>query len=178
MEVEYELTRDDLFAFQWRAAFKSPLARRAMRKAALYWFLALLVFTLLPAVGPDGFDVSLVSFTFLAVAFPLGALFHRLLVRRQTRRLILELLKEEKPGRGQLGWHRVSLGEAGLTERTAVNESHTAWAGVDRVEQDEVYVFIYTAPAAALVIPKRAFGSPAEAESFYHLASASKVAAA
>ena len=30
----------------------------------------------------------------------------------------------------------------------------------------------------AHIIPKRAFGSPAEAESFYHLASASKALAA
>ncbi len=178
MEVEYELTRDDLFAFQWRAAFKSPLARRAMRKAVLYWFLALLIFTLLPAIGADGFDVSRASFTFLAVAFPLGVLLHQLLVRRQTRRLILELLKGEKPGGGLLGWHRVSLGASGVTERTAVNESHTAWAGVHRIEQNQEYVFIYTTASAAHVIPKRAFGSPAEAESFYHLASASKVAAA
>jgi hypothetical protein len=178
MEVEYELTRDDLFAFQWRAAFRSPPARRAMRKAYLYWFLALLLFSLLPAVGAHGFDGSRASFAFMAVAFPLGALFHWLMVRRQTRRAILELLQEEKPGRGLLGWHRVGLGEAGLTEMSAVNDSRTAWAGVDRVEQDGEYVFIYTTPHAAHIIPKRAFGSPAEAESFYHLASASKALAA
>jgi uncharacterized membrane protein YhaH (DUF805 family) len=51
MEVEYEITADDLFAFHWRAAFGSPRAQRARRRTYLYWFLALLVMTLLPAIS-------------------------------------------------------------------------------------------------------------------------------
>jgi hypothetical protein len=32
MEVEYELTLDDLYAFQWRAVYASPRSRRSTRK--------------------------------------------------------------------------------------------------------------------------------------------------
>src|SRR6476661_5085284 len=82
-------------------------------------------------------------------------------------RAVRQLLEDEKPGRGQLGRHRIILSENGLTESTAVGESRTSWAGVDRVEQNPDYVFIYTAPAAAHLIPKRAFRNLQEAEAFY-----------
>jgi len=69
------------------------------------------------------------------------------------------------------------LNEAGLVERTVVNESRHSWTGVDRVEHDQKYIYVYTAPHAALIIPKRAFNNLQEAESFYQLAKISKQAA-
>lgn len=178
MEKEYDITHGDLFAFQWRAAYSSPIAQRARRKVYLYLFLALLLISVLPAIGNDGFAPSRVNYLFFAVAFPVVALLTRARERRQTRRVILEMLKSEQPDKGQFGRHRLKLTGAGLEERTAVGESRPSWAGVDRVEQDAAYVFIYTSPAAAHVIPKRAFGGVREAESFYELARISREAAA
>jgi hypothetical protein len=179
MEVEYELTPDDLYAFQWRAATESPLARRTPRKVYLGWFLALLLIAVMPAIGADGFVISRVNFTFLLIAFPIVALLQWFLERRLIRRAIQHLLMQERPGRGQLGRHRLVLTEDGLVESTAVGESRTSWAGVDRVEQNPDYIFIYTAPAAAHVIPKRAFRDVREAERFYQqsVSKASKEAA-
>ena len=142
MEVEYELTPDDLYAFQWRAAFDSSLGRRTARKVYLGWFLA-----------------------------------QHFLGRWLMRRAILHLLRKEKPGRGQLGRHKVVLAEGDVVETTAVGESRTAWAGVDRVEQNPQYIFIYTSPAAAHLIPKRAFRDIQEAEDFYQLSQTRKEAA-
>jgi hypothetical protein len=70
MELEYELTRDDLYAFQWRAAFTPPRARRVRRWVYLGWLLAIVLFSILPAIGSDGFVISRVSFTFLFIAYP------------------------------------------------------------------------------------------------------------
>ena len=72
------------------------------------------------------------------------------------RRAILQPLKQEKPGKGQLGSHRVVLTEDGVVERTAA----------------------YTSPAAAHVIPKRAFRNIQEAEGFYEFGRVRKEAAA
>ena len=177
MEVEYELTLDDLYAFQWRAAFDSPLGRRTAKKVYLGWFLALLLFAMVPAIGPDGFVISRVNFTFLVIAFPIVALAQWFLERRLMGRAIRRLLKEEKPDRGQLGRHKVMLTEDGVVESTAVGESRTSWAGVDRIEQNPEYIFIYTSPAAAHVIPKRAFRDMQEAEGFYQIGKISKEAA-
>lgn len=166
MEVEYEITRDDMFAFQWRAAFTSPSARRRRWKVYATWFLALLLFASVPAIGADGFVPSRIDFTFLLIAFPFVAFLQWLLERRLMRGAILRLVGQERPEGGQLGRHRVELSDGGLLERTAVGESRTSWAGVDRVEEDPQYIYIYTSAAAAHVVPKRAFAAPSGAEAF------------
>jgi hypothetical protein len=176
LEVEYELTPDDLYAFQWRAAVTSPRARRFTRKVYGYWFLALLVVAVMPAIGAGGFVISRVDYKFFLITFAIIAALQWYLGRRLMRRAILQLLKEERPGRGQLGKHRVVLTDDGLLESTAVGESRTSWAGVNRVEHNAEYIFIYTSPAAAQVIPKRAFKGTQQAEAFYELSKIRKEA--
>jgi hypothetical protein len=177
MEVGYELTRDDLYAFQWRAVFVSPRGRRTRRTAYLLWVLAVLLFAIVPAIGADGFVISRVSFTFIVVAILIAFVFQWCLERWLIRRAILQLLKDEKPGKGLLGRHRVVLSQDGLVESTAVGESRTSWAGVDRVEQDPHNIYIYTSLAAAHVIPKRAFRGLEEADVFFRFCRAGKEAA-
>lgn len=177
VEVEYELTRDDLYAFQWRGVFVSPRGRRVRRTVYLLWVLAVLLFAIVPAIGADGFVISRVSFTFIVVAILIAFLFQWCLDRWLIRRTILRLLEDEKPGKGQLGRHRMVVSEQGLVESTAVGESRTSWGGVDRIEQDPHYIFIYTSPGAAHVIPKRAFRGADEADAFYRFSRAGKEAA-
>ncbi|HKP80573.1 MAG TPA: YcxB family protein [Pyrinomonadaceae bacterium] len=176
MEVEYEITPDDLYHYQWRACFHSPSAKRNKRKFYLYLLLIFIVMTLLPAIGSEGFELSQVSLWWL-LPLPVLLAVGWIVQRWHARHAILKLVAEEKPGRGQLGAHKISLNEAGLVERTAVNESRHSWAGIDRVEHDQKYIYVYTAPHAALIIPKRAFNNLHEAESFYQLARLSKQAA-
>jgi hypothetical protein len=178
MDIEYELTRDDLYAFQWRAAFRSPRGRRSRRTVYIYWLVALLIFATLPAIGADGFTISRVNFGFVLVAYPIVALAQWWWERWLMRRAILRLIRDEKPDRGQLGLHRLVLDEEGVLERTAVGESRTAWAGVHRVEQDDRYIYLYTSSAAAHVIPKRAFADPGDAEAFYQHSRSRATAAA
>jgi hypothetical protein len=178
MDVEYELTQDDFYAFQWRGAFGSPRGRRSRRTVYILWLVALLLFAILPAIGADGFTISRVNFGFVLVAYPIVALAQWWWERWLLRRTILGLLRDEKPDRGQLGVHRLVLDEEGVLERTAVGESRTAWAGIHRVEQDDRYIYLYTSSAAAHVIPKRAFADPRDAEEFYQLSHRRATAAA
>jgi hypothetical protein len=177
MDVEYELTRDDLYAFQWRGAFGSPRGRRSRRTVYILWLVALLLFAIVPAIGADGFTLSRVNIGFVLVAYPVVALSQWWWERWLLRRTILRLLQDEKPDRGQLGVHRVALDQDGVLERTVVGESRTAWAGVHRVEQDDRYIYLYTSPSAAHVIPKRAFADVASAEAFYQLSRSRATAA-
>jgi YcxB-like protein len=177
VEVEYEITPADLYAFQWRGVFDSPRGRRARLNVYLGWVLAIVLYSIVPAIGADGFTISLVNVGFIAIAMPIVFLFQWCLERWLVRRAIRQLLREERPGKGQLGRHRVVLDEKGLSESTAVGESRTTWAGVDRVEQNRDYIFIYIAPAVAHVVPKRAFADPRQAEAFYELSRTRKAAA-
>ena len=177
MEVEYELTRDDLYAFQWRAVFESPRGRHARRLVYLGWLLAIVLYAFVPAIGPHGITLSRVSLTFIATSLIIVYLLQWILDHWLVRRTIRRLLEDERPDRGQLGRHRLMLGEEGLIESTAVGESRTSWAGVDRVEQSREYIYIYTSPAAAHVVPKRAFANPEQADAFYRLSETRRQAA-
>jgi hypothetical protein len=177
MEVEYDLTRDDLFAFQWRAAYDSPRGRRTRRKLYAGWLVAVLLFVFVPAIGPHGIEIARVSWLFLIIAFATIILFQIVMERWLMRRAIRGLVRDEKPEKGQLGRHTVVLSETELVERTAVGEQRTSWAGVDRVEENPDYIFIYTTAAAAHLIPKRAFRDRQTAERFYQFSKARKEAA-
>jgi hypothetical protein len=170
MEVEYELTPDDLFAFQLRAVQKSPTVKRTRRNTYIALLFAILVFAIVPAIGPGGFDPSRVSLGFFSYFFALIAALTWLFEKRMTRRAIVDLVKEEKPDKGQLGRHKLRLDETGLVESTAVGEARILWSGVDRIEHDPDYIYIYTAPSAAHLIPRRSFTSENEAEQFLQLA--------
>jgi hypothetical protein len=165
--LDYEITRDDLFAFQWRAAFTSPRARRTRRWAYLGWLAAIVLFAILPAIGRDGFVISRVSFIFILVAFPIVSLAQWFLERRLMRRAIRRLIAEEKPERGQVGRHRLTVSREGIAESTAVGEARASWAGVDRIEHNADYIFIYTSAVGAHVVPRRAFRDAQEAEDFH-----------
>ena len=166
MQIEYELTSDDLFAFQWRGAFKSKIGRRSSRMSYVVGFLALLLISILPAISSDGFNIADVDLRFLVTAFVVLAFLNWFMTRWLMRRAINKLLSEVKQDKGQLGRHKVLLDENGVVESTTVGESRTSWAGIDRLEQNREYIFIYTQPQAAHIIPKRAFDSPHEAQAF------------
>lgn len=93
------------------------------------------------------------------------------------RHFINKMLREEKPERGQIGKHKVVLSDAGLVESTAVNESSTTWQGLDRIEQNTDYLFVYVGPIQAIIIPKRAFKDAAATEAFVEFIRTKKQAA-
>jgi len=136
-----------------------------------------LLLAIVPAIGADGFHFTRISIAFIVLTLAFVLLLQWALERWLLRRFLRQMLKDERPGRGALGRHRVVLSDYGVTESTSVNETRTAWAGVDRVEQSQDHVFIYITPASAHVIPKRAFSRPEEAEAFYQLARSRREAA-
>jgi hypothetical protein len=140
-------------------------------------FIFLLLVGLLQSYGPNGFNFSILNFAVLLVGFPIVALAMWLMTRITMRRFINRILKEERPERGQLGKHKVVLTDIGLVESTAVNESSRTWAGIDRIEQDSNYIFIYVAPLQAIIIPRRAFKDATAAEEFLEFSKAKSAAA-
>jgi hypothetical protein len=150
--------------------FTSPSGRRDRRKPYLYWFLVLLLVAILPAIGSDGFVIARANFVFLVVVYPIVVFCQWLIFRVMARRGIRRLVKEVAPNKGQLGRHKLVLNAGDQVESTAVGESRTLWQGVDCVEQDRDYIFIYTQPHGRIPRPERAFNSAETTESFYQLA--------
>src|SRR5262249_18833553 len=170
MDVDYELTADDLFAYQWRAAYLSPNSRRTRRRGYFYLLLPFLAMGLLPSVGLGGFKIPRINLLFLLIGLPIVPGLYWVFVRLTLPRAVPPAIARQRAQKGQLGGHRVVLSGDGITETTAVGQTLTRWEGVDRIERDAHYIFIYTAPAAALIIPRRAFPGGLH-EDFYEMAS-------
>lgn len=79
---------------------------------------------------------------------------------------VLRVRKSLKPGDGVLGEHLYELREAGLYERTPVNETLSNWQGISGVTETRAYVFIEMKNGAFHILPRRAFDSDDHAASF------------
>jgi len=177
LEVDYVLTPDDLYAFQLRALQKSPIAKRSRRNVYIGILAALVILTVVPAIGSDGFVFSRVSIGFIAIPVVIFVALTWLIEKPMARRAIRQVVQQEKPDKGQLGRHTVRLEDTAVVESTAVGDQRISWNGIDRIEYDPDYIYIYTTPMSALVIPKRAFTSSVEAEKFHDLATGRRNAA-
>ena len=163
-ELDYELTRDDLFAFQWYATHKSRTALRLQKRTRVLYIIVGVVLTLLMA--PWRHWILLVGFIIATVVY---VVISRALIRFMTRRAIDDLLNDEAPNKGLLGRHHLRIDEFGVTESTTVGESRVAWPGVDRIERIDHALLLYITPTAAHVIPRRVFSTPDDEESFFQL---------
>ena len=57
-----------------------------------------------------------------------------------------------------------------MIELTSINESHITWAAIERVDENEEYIFITTTASGTYNIPKRDFASTDDATQFYNQA--------
>lgn len=78
----------------------------------------------------------------------------------------------EGKNKGILGDHTMTLSKDGLIETCDVGESRSTWGGVERIEEDDEYVYLYIGAYQAHVIPRRAFTSGADATEFIKVARA------
>lgn len=91
--------------------------------------------------------------------------YYRWTIKRNARRIY-----SQSESKSVLGAHTIAIGPEGVSERTAVGESRIAWSGIERIEDDDEYLFLYIGPLVAHVIPKRAFKTAEDANAFLHQA--------
>ena len=68
------------------------------------------------------------------------------------------------------GRHRVTISPHGIAESGEFGESTTAWQAVECVVSAEEYAYVYLNALAAIIVPRRAFDSPAEFDEFVRAA--------
>jgi hypothetical protein len=166
MEVNYELTADDLAALTWHHSQTSPLMRRyywvgLLLPPAAYLLLALLFL----GAGQPSFYLFPLLFSFAYLL-----LFPRLR-RRRINSYVRRLVREGR-NKGTLGPHRMAISREGLVDATEVGEAKTLWAGIERVEESADYIFIYKSALSAYVVPKRAFRDAHQSGQFFAAARA------
>lgn len=153
MEITYTISRDDYWQFRWFYI----LHRQAHRRTLVLDFLA---GTLLAAAIAWRLDASTMV---IVISAPLiGALF--LVAALQVKRkLVMDLPRE---GGDILGERFLRVDADGVVERTKTRHTLTQWSGILDVAVNRNYIFIFVDTDHAVIVPKRAFQKPPDAQAF------------
>jgi len=67
---------------------------------------------------------------------------------------------------GMLGLRTIVISSDGITERTQVSETTCKWPSIEKICTNGDYVFVYMSTMSAFIIPKRAFNTSSEFDTF------------
>jgi hypothetical protein len=173
MTAEYEITKDDLIAFNLYHQRHSPTARR---QYLIVWIAPAVVWLLLCtglwflADRPRGTPMqTLLDLLPLFCGVPVYLLIFPWLYRRKLSKIVDGMVSEGQ-NRGLLGRHRVTLSPENVTESSAHGQSSTAWRGVEKVAVADTCAYIYINALAAIIVPRRAFADAKKFENFIRTA--------
>lgn len=161
MTIHFDITLNDLLAFNHYFANQSSLLRR------YYWSILIgvpLIVTFLAFIFNSRITISVLIFPLIFLGI-WAIIFPRTYKRSITHNITKTI--ESGQNKGTIGAHVITITDQYLHEATEVNESRWIWPGIERIEQDADYIFIFTSPILAHIIPKRAFASPEAATAFY-----------
>ncbi|HVS38334.1 MAG TPA: YcxB family protein [Gemmataceae bacterium] len=164
MEVEYDLTPEDLIAFQRYHAQNAPIPQQrggpttALVGGLMFVSLATTALFLVFADNPTAaFYVEMIPFVVLGAALMLLGL---ILYGRLTASLRLN--RAMRQGRNMekfLGWRRVLLDAEAVRNISAFASSTYLWHGIEKVGATLQHAFLYINSVTAVVVPCRAFPS-------------------
>lgn len=146
--LDYEVTMEDVVAFNRFHHKSSPHVRRQVRIAQLGGSAALLV---------AGGALALLDTWVLAAGSLLASVVYGFTlpwhIERTTKRNVEKLFSEgDNPS--LLGPHTLELADDGLVERTVIGEQKTHWVGIQRIAESETHTFIYTGALTAHIVPR------------------------
>ncbi|MHC4503389.1 MAG: YcxB family protein [Planctomycetota bacterium] len=117
--------------------------------------LGIVIFTSARAAFARGEDLP----SYLVVLFVAFVILLSFVVQRPRRGIRKAVRKMLKQGRdGDLSSRlRVTLGKPDIRVVAELTETTTKWPAVEKIGSTQDHLFVYTGPAAALIIPRRAF---------------------
>ncbi len=173
MTADYDLTAEDVCAFNIHHTRHSPTARR---QYLLGWFVPVAAGLFLCGViwyfADKARGTPFKTFRDLLPLFlgvPVYLVFFPWSYRRKLRATVKAMVKEGT-NRGLFSRHHVTLTSEGIEEISDQGRSATPWSAVERVVVTDEHAFIYINALAAVIVPRRAFTDPAQFATFVRTA--------
>ncbi len=153
--LEFDLTAGDFAAYNIYGVTAAPAAKSRSARSRL-WGSVVILATLTIVIALEGSWVEGLTFGLVAAAafWLLWPRFWVWLATSQVHRLT------RAGGLGTPGPCRLWIDGEGLHDATPTGASSVTWNGIDRIEENDTHVFIFTGAIHAYVIPKR-IGEPA-----------------
>jgi len=150
MRVAYDLTLPDVVKFQISQIHADTATRRKLR--IMVWGGAALVIAVLSIVG-----LSVGSWSYGVLAIIVAATYTLImpkLLRFSIQRAAVKFYASEQ-GRALLGPRELEITKGGLVVRARSKETLVPWSQIGRVWRAPDYLYIYTGPRAAHIVPER-----------------------
>jgi hypothetical protein len=163
MKIAFDLTKEDLIAFNLHRQQSSSTLRRQRRLVAGIFVVTGLVIAAFLLRHPFPSELSV---CWMAVAvFLLTPLFLPGSYRRNTIRLVGRLIDEGR-NRSLLGRREITMTPVDLCAASELRSTTVRWKAVERIEEDLQYLYIYVSSLEAIIIPRRAFAGDSDFEAF------------
>ena len=154
MEIEYEVTFDDVLAFNLYSSGRlpsvGPFLRWSIGVLSVLFFVWLLVVVLPHPTPTRSFYVIFVVIYFLFL------LFHRPL-RRSAVKGMLKRMHRQGKAFGSEGKNRLVVTAEQICEFGPFVDTTVRWAGVTEIAATGTHAFIYFSALQAIIVPRRAF---------------------
>ncbi len=148
MEITFDLTQRDLFAFSMGHALRRKVT----------WAVIVLIPTLLAIFFLRNFEWSLSAVVLSWLIMMIGyALFCLVLIV-----VSIGIRIRTKGYRAMLGSQRAAIEEGGIELETDRGRYEIKWSGIQKIITGKKQMLLYTSPINALVIPRRVFVSDNE----------------
>lgn len=172
--AEYEITEDDIIAFNLYYSRHSPTVRRQYLRAwlipALIWLIGCLGIWYL-AYRENGKPLrTFLDLLPLFSAMPLYLLYFPWAYHRRLRKMVGGMVGEGQD-RSCSGRRRIVISPEDITESGEFGEHRTVWRAVERLARPYGNLYIYTNAVSAVIVPRRAFEKPSDFDAFTDLAS-------
>lgn len=165
--VEFERTVEDTIEFNVFHMSHSPSIRQRALFAQI--IVAVLVFIVSLAVGYLlNLDKRALTYFDYALFLVLSVASFFIFPYLNKAEVIRGLHKATKEGDNKaiLGHQTISLTPEHLFVKTPGSESKYTWASIDKIVQNDKYIFLYISSISAIVVPKKAFSTENELQEF------------
>lgn len=159
MDIEYEFTPEDYIQFCLFSISNSPTSKRHMLVSQLIFFLiGCVMYMESNNFDLDSFGIGIIWGVIMFWVYPYISRFFYI---RQIKGKLSE--SENKPF---IGPQATSLSTEGIIERSQGVETKISWSSIQKIIQNDDYVFISLNAFQTSVIPKRAFPTESSLQEF------------
>jgi hypothetical protein len=166
MKIDFTLTKEDYIAYNLHHIQHSPSLKKSLN---IQRYGLALIFLIFPFIIASMTPIPL--FLWLLVygsIFIVWIKFYPKYFVSSTKKRILRLI-EEGNSANLLGERSILVTEEAVEEITPQGESRTTWGSIERIDETDDYIYIYTSPINAYLVPTRAFEETAQKNEFLQL---------
>lgn len=163
MKIEYKLTKEDYIQYNLYYMDTSDTVRKSLFRQR---YITSLVFLVFPFIM--GLVSNIPLWYWLAVfilAYILWVAYYPRYFRSYSKKRIQKMMEEGKSEK-LLGLHSMELTEEGITETTSYGVSKISWTMMERIDETDLYIYIFFNAFTAFVVPLRIFKSEDEKNEF------------